>query len=589
MPKDFDFTLGADPEMNITMGGRRIMAQNTIQGLFRGDKNFPEKSMGFQVKKFGEVGWDGNNPTGEIRPTPAKNPAELVANIKGIFQAFHDKAPLFDLSTLSYFGSIGGHIHFGLPKEFADTTKIRGIHKKMASFYLPIMLSENKINLQLRIKTGYGTLTDHRGQNYGGSPIYNGYEFRTPSAEWLTTEKIALATLAYVGTVYNEIINHPNKMKKYTDIFYKTDSQANALQELALSDYKTLTKGLYERIRKIVRTFEFYPQYKDEIEYILNPEKVMKDKVKVEYNIITGWGMKSLGDNKISVKKRDLVNKKKIKNLAAKYNLDILSRLVNIAYNDDTNVGMFAKALAERITIFNWRLKNSYHLFGLKKGIKGFLCFDSENNLLMGEDMIKTTGDLKETKSLMFKMIEKFKYNGNGFETSDPEKEMIYGKKNVVNKKAIIVGIPYDIRLDNDINPLVSTIYKLEGNKLRPQSLETFLLAPLREDLVSAKNAEGEANVEPGEIHGAMVGTPSTAAVVFDTSSRSRETPYAAIDLIRNEEVLEREAINEEPEEQGPQPDPTIEATREALVSLDVDPSTARDFLRPDEGTNTST
>ncbi len=535
MRKEFNFTLGADPEFNLVMQGRRIMAENTLHELLDGDRKFIKEDMGYRVGKVGEIGWDGASATGEIRPAPAKTADGLVNNLEEIFTAFHKKAPLFDISTLSYYGSVGGHVHFSVPVEFASIDKIRGIHKRLASFYLPIMLSENKINLQLRLKGSYGRLSDWREQDYKDEGKITGYEFRTPSAEWLTTKKIATATLAYLGTVYNEIINHPAKLKKYSDIFYKTEVQADALQKLALSDYKTLTQGIYNRIKKIVRTFEFYPTYKDEIEYILNPGKVMKDKTKVEYNIVAGWDMRRDILKKTKIKKRDLTSKKKIKTLSKNYNLDILTPLVNIIYNDDANVGLFSKALAERITIFNWKLKNRYFLFGLKKGINNFLVFDMKQNIYEGKDMIKTTGDLKETVGLMQKMISKFAYASEN--QIDPEREIIYGKDIASKKTPLVIGIPYDIRTDNNINPLISMVYSLETRKIKP--VAALEINGLKEDTVSAK---GE-TVEKGLLHSIMTEPAENPEdhVVYDQGSRSLQAAAQnAEEVIREERAIER-------------------------------------------------
>ena len=55
------------------------------------------------------------------------------------------------------------------------------------------MISENKTNLNLRIKQHYGELNDFRIDkhfNYKDGTDGFTFEFRCPSAEWLTTPKI---------------------------------------------------------------------------------------------------------------------------------------------------------------------------------------------------------------------------------------------------------------------------------------------------------------------------------------------------------------------------------------------------------------
>ena len=62
---------------------------------------------------------------------------------------------------------------------------------------------------------------------------------------------------------------------------------------MAISDYIGITESLFNRIKKAVRTFATYNDYKDQIEYILNPKKVMEDKKKANYDMTIGWNLKA--------------------------------------------------------------------------------------------------------------------------------------------------------------------------------------------------------------------------------------------------------------------------------------------------------
>ena len=542
MRKKFNFTMGADPEFNLIMQNRRIQASETLSHLLSKDPELKrdENGMGFEYLKYGNMGWDGANSTAEIRPSPGKSADELVENIEKILTKLCERTPIIDLTTLSYFASVGGHIHFSVPKEYASNRKMSLVHKKLASFYLPLLLAENKINLQLRLKSSYGHLTDWRQTQYGNISTadrnagveFNGYEFRTPSAEWLTTKKGALATLAYVGTVYNEIINNPSNIKKYSDLFIQTAKQAEALQMLALSDYKSLTKTIFQGVKTAIKTFEFYPTYKDEIEYILTPDKVLKDKAKVSYNIAQGWG---INPTMKQPSKKDLVNKKKIAELATKTDLDLMQSLINVSYNDDTNVQLFIKALTERVAVFDWRLKNSYFLFGTRKGIDDFIVFDEESKVYAGQDMIKTTGDASSLRTLMDKMCNKRqsfspipsgRLHDIACDIDPSHKGMKY-----------MIGIPYELRIKHDINPFINMIYDLENKKpesFKPTDLTSQVVNSLKNDTMNKYE-------EKGIFCQIMNRTSENSDIVFDTRTNDASAQRRIMDAINNLPRLETE------------------------------------------------
>lgn len=469
MRKAFDFTMGADPEFNIITQGRKVDAAGTLRTLLGKHKGFTADSrdgMGYKVGTSGALGWDGHSSTGEVRPSPSKTADGLVANLKDIFKKFTEACPLFDMSTLSYFGSVGGHIHFLVPKEMRTEQKIANIHKKMASLYLPLMMSENKINLQMRQRGGYGKISDFRPQMYDKKiSEYNGYEFRAPSAEWLTTKKIALSTLAYAGTIYNEIINHPESIKKISSVFFKTEKQAEALQMLAMSDYESLTIALFKKIKKAVKKFEFYPIYKEEIDYILDTEKVIADKQKAAYNIVNGWGLR---DEMETPTKKVLLNTKSLKDKLSKLDMDTIDSIVNIAYNNDTNVELYKKAIVERTAVYNWKLKNTYCLFGIKKGVNEYLVFGDNGIMYKGKGCINTAEDRTYINQLYNKIDGKFRYNDASsgiYRAGNREIQMMIAGINPEKEsmKKIFIGIPYDARIKQDIKDFISIVYDIEN------------------------------------------------------------------------------------------------------------------------------
>lgn len=466
--KEFKFKIGADPELNLTMQNRKIDAHQTLIFALSGKRNFKKinQGLGFIVGNFGEIGWDGSDTTAEIRPSAANTPQQVVNNIANILKESSKHINLFDISTLSEFSPIGGHIHFEIPKkENWKKDKENSIHRKMSSFYLPILLSENKTNLNLRIRQGYGTLKDYRIEqkfkHEDGAPGFT-YEFRCPSAEWMTTPKLAEATLAYMAVVYHEVINKPNSFKKYSDVIYKSDKQGDALQTLAIMEFNLLTKQIMNRIRKYIKEFEMYEPYKNEIEYLFHPEKILKDKIKAEYNVSIGW---KLNDNKIAPKKTDIISsKKKFQQKTKNSDLDEIKKIMNIHSNDDTNVTLFAEALKDRVSAFNWKLKNNYFIFGIRKGINSIVTKNFIGDYLTGKEIIKTKMDLDSMDDLFDRMRNKFHQNN-----SEPIQQIVIdfktGKPKNIKENSIIIGLPYEMRTQENIKPFLELIWNIEKGK----------------------------------------------------------------------------------------------------------------------------
>ena len=478
----FPFKLGSDPEFSFVIQGRRVRARDIMRLNLNRKKEFKADDQGFKVEGHGNVGWDGCDSTAELRPKAENDPKLIVEHIRGLITPVHERMPLFEMSTLSLQAPVGGHIHFQLDAETRRSQqKVALIHKKIASFFLPIMMSENKINLRIRAKSSYGSLTDFHGDNHfvtnNGDDEFT-YEFRTPSAEWLTTPKICEATFAYLGTVYNEIINNPNNFKKYADVVYKNEEQAKALHQLAISDYIGITESIFNRIKKAVRTFATYNDYKDQIEYILNPKKVMEDKKKANYDMTIGWNLKA------PVKAptvKQLLSDKAFAKAASGINLDEMAPLINITYNDDTNVSLFTKELSEKSIAFNWKLKQNYFIFGLRKGVDKAIVFDQDKNILKGLEMIETTSDKTALEDMVKRMINKYN-SQSGAKTIDPY------TGEIKNNSFIAVGLPYEERLAKNTKNFLHLIYQLEKGRLKPELARKSLI----EDNSAANSARGK-------------------------------------------------------------------------------------------------
>lgn len=468
--KEFKFKIGADPEFNLTMQNRKIDAHQTLNFALKGKRNFKkaDNEMGFSLEGFGEIGWDGSDTTAEIRPKAANTPQKVVNNIAMILKESSKHINLFDISTLSEFSPIGGHIHFEVPKETKwKKDKENSIHRKMSSFYLPILLSENKTNLNLRIRQGYGSLKDYRIEKKfeyeDGAPGYT-YEFRCPSAEWMTTPKLAESTMAYMAVVYHEVINKPNSFKKYSDVIYKSDKQGDALQTLAIMEFNLLTKQIMSRIKKYIKGFEMYEFYKNEIEYLFQPEKILKDKMKAGYNVSLGWDLNK--HNPAPKKTEILSSKKKFQQITKNSNLDEIKKVMNIHSNDDTNVVLFAEALKDRVSAFNWKLKNNYFIFGIRKGINSIVAKNLMDDYLAGKEIIKTEMDMQAMDDLFGRMKNKFSINNSNFNnTQQITIDFKTGKPKNTKETSVIIGLPYEMRTKEDIKPFLELIWNIEKGK----------------------------------------------------------------------------------------------------------------------------
>ena len=534
--KKFPFQLGSDPEFSFVMQERRVNACELLTMNFANKKEFKKRDNGYDCKG-GQIGWDGCSATAELRPKPSNSVTEITTNFKSMLNEIHQNLPTFDLSVISTYAPVGGHIHFQITQELNQSkTKIQMLHKKISSFFLPIMISENKINLRLRTRGhDYGTLTDFHDNNVytkaDGTKEYT-YEFRTPSAEWLTTEKICRATFAYMGVVYNEILNKPKNFAKYMGIVYKNNDQATSLHQLIITDYIGITKTLFEQIKKAVRTFEMYPDFKEEIEYILNPKKVMADKKKANYNIVEGWKLTEVKkEKKPSIK--ELLNDKKFKELAATFNLDRMANLMNISFNDDKNVESFVKALTERATAFSWKLKNSYFVFGMKKGLETQIVFDQNEKIILGKEIIKTKEDQSALKELIQRISAKFLKN------QQKQINLITGE--VEKSNVIIIGLPYQMRVDNKFKDFIKLVHELEEGKLKAEQISSAY-----KNLINDTDNEDK---DKGEVYKYVYGIEETEEtqkkeIPYDENSQGARIAQDNREHIINE-VIEDEVNNE--------------------------------------------
>lgn len=527
--KNFNFRIGADPEFILTMQGRKVDAKQTMELMLKGKTGFIYNSNkgGFDIEPYGNIGWDGASSTAEVRPNAHNKPSEVTNNLREMFKAMIKHIKICDLSTISEFSSIGGHIHLEIPQgEKWSTEKKNTVHKRLTSFYLPALISENKTNLSLRLQQNYGSLKDHRIEQKfkhpDGTPGLT-FEFRSPSAEWLTTPKLTEATLAYIGTIYHEILNHPKSFSKFNDLVYKNDKQGDALQALAIMEFSLLTDSILKKAHKYIKTFEMYETYKKEIEYIFNPKQIIKDKQNANFNIALGWEL--VGKSTVPKKTEILSSKKHIQSIANKTDFDILKRVMNIHYNDDTNVALFAETFKDRVAAFNWKLKNNYFIFGMRKGINSLVVKNLKGNYIAGKEILKTILDRDQMDKIFEKMNIKFGNQTNL--TSETTIDFVTGKPKDTRDTMITIGIPYKMRIDEDIKPFLNFIWSLEKGEIQEMSKKE------EKNLINDLDLPLEEQGEIYKILTKQIETPQE--IVMDNNSTSRNNHIRAVQEVLQE------------------------------------------------------
>ena len=459
--KKLTFKLGADPEFLLFYGNKVVHAREAFV-TYMVKEGMPGVDAGFKVDNAGNIGWDGHPATGEMRPAAANSPKGLTDNIGILLQAVHKAMPFLDISTLSIGSPTGGHIHVDIanPQIMENPREKSRISRLVATFLIPIVASEHRICTAYRASSSYGNPADLRMQQIPGSGGKYTLEIRGPSAEWTTTPKIAECTLAYIATVWTEIQKRHELLAK-TEVALKTEQQIKATYGAIISDYKPTRDGIMKAITETVRTFELYPKYKEEIEYILNFREVYNDKEKVGWNINQGWNF----DDKKAPSKRALLSEKTVSAKSKDVDMQLLDTSFNVSYNDDYNVQMFSQALSQRIAGLGWKLKYEYFLYGLKKGVDGFLAQEgnTEELIAVPSNMIKD--DVKATtKKMRDRYADKGKTN---LYRIDPKT----GKARIGFNDVMIIGLPYEMRQKKDVKEFIDLIWKIEQKKLKPKPI----------------------------------------------------------------------------------------------------------------------
>lgn len=431
MNTPFPFLIGGDPEFNIIVGNEKVGARMLLTNL-KHPTHLPE----------GDISHDHHEDTGEFNPKPAFTPRELTTNLDALIKTLSGLFPIAKLNTNSQDGWVGGHIHLDLPHKLIMTgcprPEMNQISRTLNFFWTLPLLGENPINIQVRRNNG----SDGNGnRGYGRMDTYQDrymedgrttYEFRLPSAEWLTYPKLAEATLAYVAAVWHEIINRKG-LTKFKPIVFKNLEQMENVSNAILSRYDPIVKTTLSTIKNAINKFEFYKPYKKQIDYLFDFKTILAEKEKINYDLTQGWTNPKLW-----------YKMPQPKDTVIAPNTEICEHFIPIYWNEDYKMDKVKSQLSQYIIQNKTEINNPICIYGLKKEVKTYLV-TTRNGVLAGEKLITTTAN----RDRIIRITDRMRNRCN-------------------NDNIVAIGIPYEDRQNNTyLNPIIELITNLNKSKLK--------------------------------------------------------------------------------------------------------------------------
>lgn len=412
--------IGADPEFTLIQNNTKFSAENIIPKL--NNRN----------TKWGKIALDGYSHTAELNPTPEDTPRKFTENIHKLITIINKQLPGITLSTSNEYGWVGGHVHFDLPTIYPNQRKI----SQTLSYYwlLPLMSENSLLNLQ-RQAHGYGKQDKYDDRIGEHNPPT--YEFRLPTADWLTYPKLTEATIAYLMTIWYDIINR--KRTCSTPFIYKNLAQTNTLYQLILSRYKPIMDTVLQNINKNIKHFKLYPKYKKEIEYLFNYQEILKTKNKLNYDMAEGWSDETLW---FGEKPKTTIN--------LKPNTQGLAQTITLFFNRDYNMNKLKDTITSYITENTILLQTPIAFYGLKKGISQYLITNYEG-IIEGEEIINKEYPLEHIREITYKMLNNSKQN------------------------AIAIGVPYEDRNNHQYSALIQKLKDITNKNITVKNFNEYI------------------------------------------------------------------------------------------------------------------
>lgn len=380
-----------------------------IIGVRNGDVEVAELfGLGTRTK----IGADEAGIQFELRPDPAKLPEQIVDNLHVLIKRLHENFP-----DLSFYGggfprqiSCGGHLHFSYRfGKYYDRKSLENTLYLYLGF--PLMMVDGNGGKKRRFES-YGVWGDMRSQRHG-------WELRAPSS-FITNKKYTLSVFSLMYVILNEIKRRANKKKKSRfPLPSYLDKYGNPLDEFHIQyeigelfnesfrgkQSKNITKFVWDEIEK----FDMYPSYKREISVLRDASINGRTLFTSNLPLSKGWG----------------INK---------------SKHYMITSSSDDYVGNMADAY------YNLLFDKKIFLFGLS-------------------DERKIDAILNCNKC--YKLIKKERPLLNISNDFKNDLDDLYAGRRV-NKKELLIGLSYDIRLRNrDSKRIMNIITKQHMKKKR--------------------------------------------------------------------------------------------------------------------------
>ena len=281
--RDLNFTLGADPEFTLVRSRDRAhISANDLVAIM--GTSFPSVSMGVQMKG-GVFGHDGHASTAELRPNPGATPNEITRNLGALIRELEFlTASRAQAITDSSIEQVGGHVHISVPRD-VPASVVNAINWTL---FLCAPLLRMTSEITRRHRTEYGRLDDVRYDMHSGTRTA---ELRFLPAEWLTTPQTTEAVFSYIACVYYEALNNQERVAAAYLPYLRgkiEDFNFKVLQSLE-SDMPSLFEMLVTKIRRDIRGFACYEQYKRHIQFALQSKDIKKRHGVANYDVFSGW------------------------------------------------------------------------------------------------------------------------------------------------------------------------------------------------------------------------------------------------------------------------------------------------------------
>lgn len=440
--KGLGFYLGADPEFNVEFFGKEQHAKAVLD-------DFNGRDI---VNDGGNLGWDGHASTGEVRPKAATSPEGVVANLKLLFSEYTKKVPLADLTTLSKREPIGGHIHLDLWDDYDNEANVGPF---LDTFHAPVLFGENSEAVGRRWNGGYGRFSDIR---FDEKSHHTTCEYRVPTAEWITSEKLALSVLAYFAVVWHEYRktygqesktgNGPlyDKLTKKHLLCTASSGRMSLMKDLVRSNLPVKKEEFLKPLKELVEEFELYPQYKEQVDYVFNFEQVLKDKEAIGYSVTKGWGLERAAGEAM---KKDILKVSRSNEICANEDMEKSMKYIHVSVGSEFGLASMADVLKKTIAANKWKTPSAVHLYGIRKGIDEYIVSmrrPSDGKLVYSfvrfdDQDPKVNPDLK---SLAERMVR----------STDGE---------------LSIGVPYGDRMKDRVKRLIEVVYEAECGAIRTE------------------------------------------------------------------------------------------------------------------------